>query len=57
MAALTFLGFKFDLTFLRILKLHHIYIFGGVIYLIFASLFHFIVEPIGATIVHFVIKA
>ena len=32
-AASDFLGFKFDLTFLRILKLLHIYIFFGIIYL------------------------
>ena len=36
-----FLCFKFDLRFLRILKLLHIYIFWSIIYLIFVSVFHF----------------
>ena len=38
---ITFLGFKFDLRFLRILKLLHIYIFLDIISLIFVSLSHF----------------
>ena len=41
LAASSFLGFKFDLRFLRISNFHHIYIFWGIIYLIFLSLFHF----------------
>ena len=37
-----FLGFKFDLRLLRFLKLLPMYIFWGIMYLSFASLFDFI---------------